>query len=73
MLSEAAASLPLLAALFHPSHWLLWFGLLFILSVYFFPQGVAGQLRIWAAKRRGRRQHGATVPAADRAFDIEQR
>jgi branched-chain amino acid transport system permease protein len=74
MLSEAATNFPLLAALFHPSHWLLWFGLLFILSVYFFPQGVAGQLRIWAAKRRERRrQRGVAVSAADRAFDIEQR
>jgi branched-chain amino acid transport system permease protein len=53
-LSASAEGMPLLAALLDPSHWLLWFGLLFILSVYFFPQGVAGQLRVWAANRRAR-------------------
>jgi branched-chain amino acid transport system permease protein len=56
MLSGATESLPLLSALFHPSHWLLWLGILFILSVYFFPQGVAGQLRIWTAERKLGRQ-----------------
>lgn len=44
MLSGATESLPLLSALFHPSHWLLWLGILFILSGCFFPQGVAGSL-----------------------------
>jgi branched-chain amino acid transport system permease protein len=59
-LSGAAEGVPLLAALLHPSHWLLWFGLLFILTVYFFPHGIAGQLRLWAAKRRdGRRTNNA--------------
>ena len=43
--SEAARGLPLLPELFHPDRWLLWLGLLFILSVYYFPQGVVGRLR----------------------------
>ncbi|MBN7768624.1 branched-chain amino acid ABC transporter permease [Marinobacter daepoensis] len=39
-----------LAHLVGPERWLLWFGLLFVLSVYFFPSGVVGQLRLWAAR-----------------------
>ena len=34
-----------LAALFTPERWLLWLGLLFVLSVYHFPTGVVGRLR----------------------------
>jgi len=46
-LSEAAArqGLPLLAQLLHPDRWLLWLGLLFILAVYFAPNGIVGKLR----------------------------
>jgi branched-chain amino acid transport system permease protein len=43
--SEAAASLPWLASLLSPDRWLLWLGLLFVLSVYYFPTGVVGRLR----------------------------
>jgi branched-chain amino acid transport system permease protein len=39
------AGLPLLPALFHPDRWLLWLGILFIASVYFFPTGIVGKLR----------------------------
>lgn len=46
--------IPLLAELMGPDRWLLWFGLLFVLSVYFFPTGIVGQLRIWAERRRQR-------------------
>src|SRR5699024_7030593 len=35
----------IIANLFGPEHWLLWFGLLFSVSVYFFPKGVVGRLR----------------------------
>jgi len=45
----------LLEHLVGPDRWLLWFGLLFVLSVYFFPTGIVGQLRLWAARRRQRR------------------
>jgi len=43
--SEAAAGVPMLAALLSPDRWLLWLGLLFVLSVYYFPAGVVGKLR----------------------------
>ena len=44
-LSEALDGVPLLPQLFHPDRWLLWLGILFILSVYFFPTGIVGRLR----------------------------
>ena len=47
--SEAASSMPWLAALLSPDRWLLWLGLLFVLSVYYFPTGVVGRLRARAA------------------------
>ena len=37
--------LPLIAQLLHPDRWLLWLGLLFILAVYFAPNGIVGKLR----------------------------
>jgi branched-chain amino acid transport system permease protein len=50
--SEAASSWPLLSALLSPDRWLLWLGLLFVLSVYYFPTGVVGRLRTRAAWKR---------------------
>ena len=43
--SQALTEVPLLAQLFHPDRWLLWFGTIFVLSVYFFPTGLVGKLR----------------------------
>jgi branched-chain amino acid transport system permease protein len=43
--SDAAAGWPWLAALLSPDRWLLWLGVLFVLSVYYFPTGVVGRLR----------------------------
>ncbi|RYZ11466.1 MAG: branched-chain amino acid ABC transporter permease [Comamonadaceae bacterium] len=43
--SEAASGLPWLAALLSPDRWLLWLGVLFVLSVYYFPAGIVGKLR----------------------------
>jgi branched-chain amino acid transport system permease protein len=43
--SGAAKGLPLLPELFHPDRWLLWLGVLFVLSVYYFPRGIVGELR----------------------------
>ncbi len=43
--SDAAAGLPWLAALLSPDRWLLWLGVLFVLSVYYFPTGIVGRLR----------------------------
>ncbi len=42
--AAAGAGLPLLPLLFDPDRWLLWLGVLFVLSVYFFPSGIAGRL-----------------------------
>ena len=50
--NEAASGLPWLAALFTPDRWLLWLGVLFVLSVYYFPTGVVGRLRANAARQR---------------------
>jgi len=36
---------PVLAQLISPDRWLLWLGILFVLSVYHFPSGVVGRLR----------------------------
>jgi branched-chain amino acid transport system permease protein len=50
--SEAAGSVPWLnwlAALLSPDRWLLWLGVLFVLSVYYFPTGVVGRLRAGSA------------------------
>ena len=50
--SEAAAAWPWLSALLSPDRWLLWLGVLFVLSVYYFPTGVVGRLRANAAGAR---------------------
>lgn len=43
--AEATSAVPFLPTLVAPERWLLWLGVLFILSVYFFPTGVVGRLR----------------------------
>jgi branched-chain amino acid transport system permease protein len=43
--SDAATGIPLLPNLVHPDRWLLWLGILFVLSVYYFPTGIVGRLR----------------------------
>jgi branched-chain amino acid transport system permease protein len=43
--AKATEGLPLLPALLSPDRWLLWLGILFVLSVYFFPTGIVGKLR----------------------------
>ncbi len=45
LVSGALEPVPLAAALFSPDRWLLWLGLLFVLSVYYFPAGIVGRLR----------------------------
>ena len=49
--SGAAEGVPLLPQLLSPDRWLLWLGVLFVLSVYYFPTGVVGRLRAAAAAR----------------------
>ena len=46
---EAAQGWPLVPDLFTPDRWLLWLGVLFVLSVYHFPTGIVGRLRERAA------------------------
>jgi branched-chain amino acid transport system permease protein len=41
----ATAGIPVLSTLLTPDRWLLWLGVLFVLSVYFLPMGVVGKLR----------------------------
>ena len=43
--ASALEGVPLLGALVTPDRWLLWLGVLFVLSVYHFPTGIVGRLR----------------------------
>jgi branched-chain amino acid transport system permease protein len=43
--SHLVEGLPVLPELLSADRWLLWLGVLFILSVYFFPTGIVGRLR----------------------------
>ncbi len=43
--SGAVANVPVLSQVLSPDRWLLWLGVLFVLSVYYFPSGVVGRLR----------------------------
>lgn len=47
MAARATSSIPILPDLLSPDRWLLWLGILFVLSVYFFPTGIVGKLRDW--------------------------
>ncbi|OZI54940.1 branched-chain amino acid ABC transporter permease [Bordetella genomosp. 5] len=51
VIHEAVGSVTPLALLFEPDRWLLWLGILFVLSVYYFPTGIAGRLRELARRR----------------------
>jgi branched-chain amino acid transport system permease protein len=53
--SESMKGVPLLPDLFHPDRWLLWLGVLFVLSVYYFPHGIVGQLRAGVKKPGGKK------------------
>jgi branched-chain amino acid transport system permease protein len=43
--SSALSGLPILPDILHPDRWLLWLGLMFVISVYAFPGGIVGRLR----------------------------
>ena len=45
--AKATQGVPLLSAVLSPDRWLLLLGILFVLSVYFFPTGIVGKLRTW--------------------------
>ncbi len=48
--ADATEGIPLLGAVLTPDRWLLWLGVLFVLSVYHFPTGIVGRLRARALK-----------------------
>jgi branched-chain amino acid transport system permease protein len=43
--ADALQGVPILGNLISPDRWLLWLGVLFVVSVYYFPSGVVGRLR----------------------------
>jgi branched-chain amino acid transport system permease protein len=49
--SGALGGVPVVGDFVSPDRWLLWLGLLFVLSVYHFPTGVVGRLRALKVKR----------------------
>jgi branched-chain amino acid transport system permease protein len=49
--SGAVADVPVLSQVLSPERWLLWLGILFVLSVYYFPTGVVGRLRAKRGER----------------------
>ena len=44
--------IPVLSVVVHPDRWIFWLGVLFVLSVYYFPEGIVGRLRQGRANRR---------------------
>jgi len=50
MASGAFEGVPVLGAVLTPDRWLLWLGVLFVLSVYHFPTGIVGRLRAAALR-----------------------
>jgi len=47
----AVEGVPVLQAVVAPDRWLLWMGLLFVLSVYHFPTGIVGRLRAFSLRQ----------------------
>ena len=62
--SGALESVPVLSDLLSPDRWLLWMGVLFVLSVYYFPSGIVGRLRDRAHARELARYAAASAGAA---------
>ncbi|MGE0603618.1 MAG: branched-chain amino acid ABC transporter permease [Xanthobacteraceae bacterium] len=50
----ASAGIPFVSTLLSADRWLLWLGILFILSVYFFPTGIVGKLRTHWLNRKNK-------------------
>ncbi len=48
--STATSGVPVVRDLVHPDRWLLWLGILFIVSIYRFPFGIVGKLRLKARR-----------------------
>ncbi len=49
---QAVTGVPVISSLLSADRWLLWLGLLFVLSVYHFPTGIVGRLRSAAASAK---------------------
>jgi branched-chain amino acid transport system permease protein len=54
--ATALEGVPVLSQLISPDRWLLWLGILFVLSVYHFPSGVVGRLRAMGLQMPGARK-----------------
>ncbi len=50
--ATALQGVPVLEQIVSPDRWLLWLGVLFVLSVYHFPSGIVGRLRALALRAR---------------------
>ncbi|MCC7151769.1 MAG: branched-chain amino acid ABC transporter permease [Rubrivivax sp.] len=50
--ATALQGVPVLEQIVSPDRWLLWLGVLFVLSVYHFPSGIVGRLRALALRPR---------------------
>ncbi|QAU32914.1 branched-chain amino acid ABC transporter permease [Janthinobacterium sp. 17J80-10] len=50
VVNTATSEIPFVSHLFDPDRWILWLGVMFILSVYFLPMGVVGKLRLRALR-----------------------
>ncbi|MES2991320.1 MAG: branched-chain amino acid ABC transporter permease [Pseudomonadota bacterium] len=50
--ASSVEGIPIVAQLVSPDRWLLWLGILFVLSVYHFPSGVVGRLRAMRGSAR---------------------
>jgi branched-chain amino acid transport system permease protein len=53
-IAALVSGVPVLEHIFEPDRWLLWFGLVFVLCIYFFPSGIVGELRERARSARPR-------------------
>ena len=75
-LGEAAAGVPIISSLLSADRWLFWLGILFVLSVYFFPTGIVGRLRARAQVRdtqrsdRPGRSQSSTASARAKSADF---
>ncbi|PKO67625.1 MAG: branched-chain amino acid ABC transporter permease [Betaproteobacteria bacterium HGW-Betaproteobacteria-16] len=66
---NATEGIPLLPALLTPDRWLLWMGVLFVLSVYHFPTGIVGRLR----ERTARALRSLQAPGSGNAGNTHPR
>jgi branched-chain amino acid transport system permease protein len=69
-LSKSIPQSPYLSEVLNPERWQLWLGLLFVLTLYYFPTGIAGHLRSKAQGRRGKIKDGVNpLPISEKIVD----